>query len=200
MLQEETIYPGGTPPEKEGFIRKILNTKIGGRPLTIGEAIVDIMVILLVYVLIYLVFNSCTRCTREVESTQTASFESPVDTLSTIADSVFTYIFLLRLEHPRIVMAQCIEESGNFTSLSFRNGHNCTGMKVPSRRPTLAVGTLYYHARFNSWQECLMDYAIWQSIYARGKTADEYLAYLDTVYAEKKGYSNRLRKIIETRL
>ena len=45
-----------------------------------------------------------------------------------------------------------------------------------------------------------MDYAIWQSIYARGKTADEYLAYLDTVYAEMKGYSNLLRKIIETRL
>lgn len=32
------------------------------------------------------------------------------------------------------------------------------------------------------------------------ETADEYFAYLDTVYAEKKGYSNRLRKIIETRL
>lgn len=76
MLQEETIYPGGTPPKKEGFIRKILGTKIGGRPLTIGEAIVDIMVILLVYVLIYLVFNSCTRCTREVESAPTAS--SPI--------------------------------------------------------------------------------------------------------------------------
>lgn len=121
------------------------------------------------------------------------------DTLMTTADSVFTYIFLARLEHPKIVMAQCVEESGNFKSLSFIHGHNCTGMRVPSQRPTLAVGVLYGHARFNSWQECIMDYAIWQSIYARGLAEDAYYDYLDRVYAEKKGYSGRLKKIIETR-
>lgn len=129
----------------------------------------------------------------------TASSESRFIDSTTVADSVFTYIFLMRLEHPDIVMAQCIEESGNFNSPLFKHGHNCTGMRVPAQRPTLALGMLYNHARFRSWQDCITDYAIWQSMYAKGLSRDDYFAYLDRVYAEKKGYSTRLKKIIETR-
>lgn len=58
----------------------------------------------------------------------------------TLQDSVYGAIYALRIQHPDIVMAQCIEESGHFTSRLFVDGHNCTGMKVPSTRPTLAVG------------------------------------------------------------
>ena len=108
-------------------------------------------------------------------------------------------IFKLRLDHPDIVMAQCIEESGGFTSKLFVEGNNCLGMKVPGSRPTLAVGTMLGHARFNSWRECIADYAIWQSTFARRLTKDEYFAYLDRVYAEKKGYSGRLKAIIQSR-
>lgn len=124
--------------------------------------------------------------------------ETTNDSIS-FADSVYTYIFTLRLEHPDIVMAQCIEESGSFASPLFKQGNNCTGMKVPSQRPTLAVGVLYGHARFNSWKDCLNDYALWQCIYGRGLTKDAYYALLDRVYAEKGGYSNRLKNIIAKR-
>lgn len=51
-------------------------------------------------------------------------------------------------------------------------------MKVPSTRPTLAVGVLYGHACFNSWYECLVDYALWQTAFARNLSRDEYFAYL----------------------
>ena len=114
-----------------------------------------------------------------------------------IQDSVYSFIFQLRLENPKIVMAQCIEESGNFKSKLFLEGNNLIGMKVPSKRPTLAKSVLYSHAKFDSWKECLIDYSIWQQIYARGLKEDEYFNYLDKVYAEKKGYSDRLKKIIE---
>lgn len=117
----------------------------------------------------------------------------------TFFDEVYDYIFKLRLDHPDIVMAQCIEESGTFTSKLFREGHNCLGMKVPSTRPTLAVGTMMGHARFNSWHDCITDYAIWQSTFCRRFTRDEYFAYLDRLYAEKKGYSDRLKNIIKSR-
>jgi len=117
----------------------------------------------------------------------------------TIQDSVYAAIYELRLAHPDIVMAQCIEESGNFTSALFKEGHNCTGMKVPGSRPTMARGVLYGHARFGSWATCLVDYAMWQSAFARGLTRDEYFAYLDRVYAEKPGYSKRLKAIIKDR-
>lgn len=115
-----------------------------------------------------------------------------------IFDEVYDYIFQLRIDHPDIVMAQCIEESGRFTSKLFKEGHNCLGMKVPGSRPTLAVGTMMGHARFNSWKECIADYAIWQSTFARHLSKEEYFHYLDKVYAEKKGYSERLKCIIES--
>lgn len=117
---------------------------------------------------------------------------------TTLQDSVYGAIYKLRIQHPDIVMAQCIEESGNFTSRLFKDGHNCTGMKVPAQRPTLAVGVLYGHARFKNWHECIVDYALWQSSYARNLSRDEYFAYLDRVYAEKTGYTNRIKAIIKT--
>lgn len=117
---------------------------------------------------------------------------------TTLQDSVYGAIYALRIQHPDIVMAQCIEESGNFTSRLFKNGHNCTGMKVPAQRPTLAVGVLYGHARFKNWHECIVDYALWQSSYARNLSRDEYFAYLDRVYAEKTGYTSRIKAIIKT--
>lgn len=118
------------------------------------------------------------------------------DTIS-IQDSVYSFIFELRLNHPKIVMAQCIEESGHFKSKLFLEGNNLIGMKVPNNRPTLAKSVLYSHAKFNSWKECLIDYVIWQQICARNKSENEYFEYLDKVYAEKKGYSDRLKEIIK---
>lgn len=115
----------------------------------------------------------------------------------TPADSVFLYIHACHLQHPDIVMAQCVEESGNFTSSLWRHGNNCLGMKLARQRPTLANGEIYGHARYPSYKECIADYAIWQSIYARNLTREDYFSYLDRVYATKKGYSNRLRQIIK---
>lgn len=131
---------------------------------------------------------------EDIEDTETEIYNKEE---IAIFDSVYSFIFELRLENPRIVMAQCIEESGHFKSKLFLEGNNCIGMKVPSQRPTLAKSVLYSHAKFNSWKECLMDYAIWQQIYARGKNEDEYFKYLDRVYAEKSEYSTRLKNIIK---
>lgn len=156
----------------------------------------ELITAVIVWILLSVIVCTCGSNPDPVFA-ENMTFEEDIS--STTADSVFTYIFLMRLEHPDIVMAQCIEESGNFNSPLFLHGHNCTGMRVPAKRPTLALGIMYNHARFKSWKDCIADYAIWQSIYARGLDRDAYLAYLDRVYAEKKGYSERLKKIIETR-
>ena len=44
-----------------------------------------------------------------------------------------------------------------------------------------------------------MDYAIWQTASARNLSRDEYFTYLDRVYAEKTGYTNRIKAIIKTK-
>lgn len=186
MLETETIYPGGNLP-KQKYLKRMWRG----------------LVVLLLSILIILVIRSCN--TTEPVPSQPAfdceyAEEQAVEPVpETLFDEVYDYIFKLRIDHPDIVMAQCIEESGGFTSKLFVEGHNCLGMKVPGSRPTLAVGTMLGHARFNSWRECIADYAIWQSTFARRLTKDEYFAYLDRVYAEKKGYSGRLKAIIQSR-
>lgn len=112
-------------------------------------------------------------------------------------EAIFDYIFQMRIDHPTIVMAQCIEESGHFHSELFVKAHNCLGMKVPGSRPTHAVGVYKGHARFKNWHDCIADYAIWQSIYGRNMSETEYYALLDRIYAEKQGYSTRLKNIIK---
>lgn len=113
-----------------------------------------------------------------------------------LMESVYDRIFQLRLEHPSIVMAQCILESGEFTSDIFVNANNCLGMKVPGQRPTFAVGTYRGHARFKSWHDCIADYALWQSAYGRGLSDDAYLALLDRIYAEDGSYARKLQNVI----
>lgn len=115
---------------------------------------------------------------------------------SELMESVYDRIFQLRLEHPDIVMAQCILESGEFTSDIFINGNNCLGMKVPGQRPTFAVGVYRNHAKFRSWHDCIADYALWQSAYGRGLSDDAYLALLDRIYAEDGSYAGKLKSII----
>lgn len=114
----------------------------------------------------------------------------------TIQDSIFTEIFNIRIEHPDIVYAQAVLETGNFKSKSFIDGNNCFGMKAPAQRPTLVSGILYGHASFNSWKESIHDYAIWQSRYCKNLTREQYLNFLSKNYAECSEYVNKLLQII----
>lgn len=129
MLETETIYPGGNLP-KQKYLKRMWRG----------------LAVLLLSILIILVIRSCG--TTEPVPSQPAfgceyAEEQAVEPVpETLFDEVYDYIFKLRIDHPDIVMAQCIEESGGFTSKLFVEGHNCLGMKVPGSRPTLAVGTV----------------------------------------------------------
>lgn len=122
--------------------------------------------------------------------------ESKENVQLTLKDSVYNAIFVTRVEHPDIVFAQAILESGHMKDKVFTDGNNLFGMKVPSRRPTLAVGVIHGHAKFNTWMDSVKDYAIWQSIYCRGLAREEYFNYLDKVYSENKNYVKILKTII----
>ena len=112
--------------------------------------------------------------------------------VSTQHDKVLNYIFELRLEHPYIVYAQAILESNDFTSHIYKANNNMFGMKMPERRPTLAIGINRGHAVYRNWQECLTDYAIYQSSYKRGLTEEEYLKSLNS-YAKDTSYIHKIR-------
>src|SRR5690554_3322128 len=73
-----------------------------------------------------------TREVRQIEHQES-------DSLS-FRDELLTLIFKLRLEHPDIVFAQAILETGNFKSEIFKENKNLFGLKMPWNRPTLAIG------------------------------------------------------------
>lgn len=100
----------------------------------------------------------------------------------------------LNIDHPDIVFAQCQIESGNFTSNIWKKNNNCLGMKLAKSRPTTANGEQFGHAFYDSYKDCLKDYALWQAAYARNLSKEEYLQLLEEIYAEDSDYVNLIKQ------
>ena len=105
----------------------------------------------------------------------------------------------LNIKNYQVVYAQAVLETGHFKSKSFKEGNNLFGMKVAKQRPTTATGEYLGHAKYNSWQESVYDYALYYSKYlSKFSTQDSYLNYLKEHYAEDPTYINKLIKIINS--
>lgn len=105
------------------------------------------------------------------------------------------------IKYPDVVFAQAVLETGHFRSKLFQNSNNLFGMKLPRVRETVALGkTKGGYAMFNSWESSVYDYSLWQN-YVLSKKGDlsrkQYLALLDKIYSESKGYSSKVTKIIK---
>ena len=120
-----------------------------------------------------------------------------MDSLEVVAfkDSVLNYIYDMRLEHPYIVYAQCIVETGNFTSTIMKENNNLFGMKLPERRATLALGVKRGHAYYRTWKESIIDYSLYQMAYMRGLSEEEYFEKLKQSYASDTYYINKIRQL-----
>jgi uncharacterized FlgJ-related protein len=103
----------------------------------------------------------------------------------------------LNLRFPHIALAQAKIESGGFKSPIFRENNNLFGMKQARQRVTTARGTNRGHAYYDTWEDCVTDYALWCAAYAnKCRTEDEFYNLLST-YAEAQHYEEALRKMIE---
>lgn len=137
-------------------------------------------------------------CKNQTESkydaaTLLSAIGARVDSVS-FSDRVLSKIIELRLEHPYIVYSQAVWESGHFKSAIFLENNNMFGMKFPTNRPTTAIGINRGHAVYESWEMCLVDYAMFQSSYMRGLTREQYFERLSS-YAEDENYVHNLRKM-----
>ena len=107
----------------------------------------------------------------------------------------------MNISHPEIVFAQAILETGNFTSNVFIKNNNLFGMKVPGKRPTIAKKPKRKggYAIYDSWKESVEDYKLYQSYIFRKEQLGKakYFIYLDKIYCQNQGYSNKLKKIIK---
>ena len=114
------------------------------------------------------------------------------------AEIVLALLDTLNVEHPHIVFAQMRLESGNFQSDLAKNNNNFFGMKYPRQRATVAQGADRGYAYYRSWSYSVLDYAIWQRIYASGLTEEEYLEMLSEKYAEDKAYVRKVKSIADS--
>lgn len=116
-------------------------------------------------------------------------------------ENLRSFIKTLNLQHPDIVYAQAMLESGNLTSSLVKTNSNLFGMKVPSSRAKVSVKNKSNYSYFErttleGWQMSVIDYALWQSRYANYKSKKDYFDHLSRHYAEDSNYVGKLKNII----
>lgn len=113
-----------------------------------------------------------------------------------VSDSTaFGVMLEFEIQHPHIVLAQMKIESGNYESSIARNNNNYFGMRQPSSRLTVSLGSRNGYARYRSWAYSILDYALWQRQYAWNLTEEQYLANLGKTYAEDPNYVSKVKKL-----
>ena len=106
----------------------------------------------------------------------------------------------LNFKFPHIILAQSYQETGHYKSGIFLENNNLFGMKEAKLRSNLAKGTNRGHAYYETWQESVIDYALYYSTYLSDiKTEGEYFEYLKQNYAEDPTYVQRLKALINKR-
>jgi len=106
----------------------------------------------------------------------------------------------LNFKFPHIILAQSYQETGHYKSGIFLENNNLFGMKEAKLRSNLAKGTNRGHAYYETWQESVIDYALYYSTYLSDiKTEGEYFEYLKQNYAQDPTYVQRLKALINKR-
>ena len=109
--------------------------------------------------------------------------------------TAFGVMIEFEIQHPHIVLAQMKIESGNYESSIARNNNNYFGMRQPSSRLTVSLGSRNGYAKYRSWAYSILDYALWQRQYAWNLTEEQYLAKLGRTYAEDPNYVSKVKKL-----
>jgi flagellum-specific peptidoglycan hydrolase FlgJ len=91
------------------------------------------------------------------------------------------------VKFPKIVLAQALLETGNFSSDLCRVNHNLFGLRHPSD------GSYY---SFNKWEESVKSY---RDDVQYKYTDGDYYAFLSRIgYAEDRNYTSKVRRIANT--
>jgi len=150
------------------------------------------------FVVIIYYFHTCFLhrfcCRKQKRGTTTSS---PQVEVKNVHKDIEETISKFNIKFENIVKAQIILESGNLTSIRAIRDNNIVGMKVAKQRPTTAINE-EGHAIYSSIEDCLIDYALWQSQNAfKCRTEEQYLELLGRIYAEDPKYVEKLKRIIE---
>lgn len=118
-------------------------------------------------------------------------------------EAVKEYLIELNVRFPKIVYQQVMVESNWLKGPLVGYQNNLVAMENAVSRPTVGENIGVRFAKYDSWRQSLVDYALWQASYTKGiKTEEQYYDFLDKVYCpsnlpENAGllYSSRLKQI-----
>lgn len=108
----------------------------------------------------------------------------------------------LNIQNKEIVYAQAVLETGHFKSKLFLLNHNLFGMRKAYQRPTTNnddkkhENVIKGYAFYTTWENSVIDYALWQTGYSRNLSQEQYFEKLQSVYAEDVNYVKMLKQII----
>ncbi len=158
------------------------NNSMKNKYVTVWSIMGVIVIFLLTFFVFVLVLGEPYQQPQKQEQTDTAVFQY----------EVWDIIQVLPIQHKDIVFNQAKIESGNFTSKIFQEQNNTFGMRCPKQRPTTSIGCNKGYAVYETVYYSVVDYWIWQQIFAKNKSREQYLAYLSRVYATDKNYINKI--------
>lgn len=115
-------------------------------------------------------------------------------------EEIFEMVDRMPFKYPDIIKAQILIETGHFKDEVFKHNNNLFGMRLAKQRLTLATGDNLRHATYETVEESLYDRLIYEAMYLNKFNRDEYLMFLDRVYAEAGGkYSKMIESLIKKR-
>ena len=120
------------------------------------------------------------------------------DSIEPINDSIlYVYLKEIRVEHPKIILAQAKLESSNYTSNLFKVNNNLFGMKDVQERTSVGLHGNENFSYYRNWKASVIDYIFWEIKYGQNLTDDQYLLLCNKVYCpENLNYTSLIKKII----
>lgn len=90
-------------------------------------------------------------------------------------DSIFNHLQTLHVEHIGISVNLFNTITDSLRKDLFTKSNNHFGLAYTLLRPTTAIGQYKGFAVYKSWQDCNIDYALWQTYYGLNKNDSDYV-------------------------
>lgn len=149
---------------------------------------------IVVVVLGYIILHNSSYTKHKEQYNDSLTVDSLIFTFD--VENYYNYIKSIGIKYPDVVLAQAILESGYFTAPEAKKRNNYLGMMHSNRGYSKSV--YGRQASYNSWQESLHDYKEWQYKYAWHLTSqEEYILYLQKVYATDMYYKRKITSILK---
>jgi len=111
---------------------------------------------------------------------------------------LYQYLLNTRISNPEVIYCQAIIESNSFKSELYKRNRNLFGMKLPEARVTSGSAVTGIFQKYANYRESVADYMLWAiQNQTSVLTEDQYINYLQKIYAEDPNYAVKIRKMLK---